>query len=284
MKRICVCLLLVAALLPLSAQQREVGCLIWHDEFDGSGPLDATWWQAEAGFVRNEEDQWYQSDNAYRQDGLLVLEARLDSIPNPHYDAGAPGSDWRRSRPFARYSSASVHTRGRFSFRFGRLEVRARIPAVCGAWPAIWLLGNEMEWPSNGEIDVMEFYQVDGQPTILANAAWGNDRRFSAVWNSRRIPYSHFLEKDRDWGEKFHVWTMDWDSLAIRISLDGELLNDIPLSTTVNGSIGRHQNPFLRPQYILLDLAVGGINGGQPRPDAFPMRYEIDYVRVYEWQ
>ena len=254
--------------------------LVWHDEFDGTGPLNTDIWHAEHGFVRNEEYQWYQEQNAYRHDGILVLEGRLDSIPNPRYQAGS--RSWQRNRPFARYSSASVNTRGTYSFLYGRMEVRARIPAVCGAWPAIWTLGDKMPWPSNGEIDIMEYYQINGIPHILANAAWGNDRPNSAVWNSKRIPFSHFLEKDPDWAQKFHIWTMDWDSLAIRIYLDGELLNDISLSNTINGSIGNHMNPFHQSQYILLDLAIGGINGGEPQLDSFPLRYEIDYVRVYQ--
>ena len=254
--------------------------LVWNDEFDGSGPLNTEVWKAEHGFVRNEEYQWYQEQNAYRHDGILVLEGRLDSIPNPRFQAGS--RSWQRNRPFARYSSASVNTRGTYSFLYGRMEVRARIPAVCGAWPAIWTLGDRMPWPSNGEIDIMEYYQIKGTPHILANAAWGNDRPNSAVWNSKRIPFSHFLEKDPDWAQKFHVWTMDWDSLAIRIYLDGELLNDISLSNTINGSIGNHKNPFHQSQYILLDLAIGGINGDEPQPDSFPLRYEIDYVRVYQ--
>ena len=263
--------------------------LVWHDEFDGTGPLDTAHWEAEHGFVRNEEYQWYQTENAYRREGVLVLEARLDSIPNPRFrgeDATASptlrGRGWQTRRPYARYSSASVNTRGHFSFRYGRMEVRARIPAVRGAWPAIWTLGTEMPWPSNGECDVMEFYQVDGKPTILANAAWGNDRPYSAVWNSQRIPYQHFLDKDPAWGEKFHVWTMDWTEDFIRIYLDGELLNDIPLAGTVNGSVGNHKNPFHQPHYILLDLAIGGQNGGEPDDADFPMLYEIDYVRVWQ--
>lgn len=256
--------------------------LFWHDEFDGSGPLDTTIWQAEKGFVRNEEYQWYQQENAYRQDGLLVLEGRLDSIPNPRYNADSP--QWRLNRPYARYSSASVNTRRSFSFLYGRMEVRARIPAVIGSWPAIWTLGVNRPWPSNGEIDVMEYYHVNGVPMILANAAWGNDQPNSAVWNSVKIPYAHFVEQDQYWNEKFHIWTMDWTPDYLRIYLDGELLNDIDLSTTLNGSIGEYTNPFHAPQYILLDLAIGGQNGGEPLPDAFPMRYEVDWVRVYEFK
>lgn len=255
--------------------------MVWHDEFDGSGPLNTDVWTPERGFVRNEEDQWYQAENAYRLDGHLVLEARLDSIPNPRFRSTAD-NDWRRNRPYARISSASVTTARSYSFLYGRMEVRARIPAVRGSWPAIWTLGKEGEWPSNGEIDIMEFYHIKGKPHILANAAWGNDRRYSAVWNSKTVPFTHFTDRDPAWAQQFHVWTMDWTPQYIRIYLDGELLNDVDLSTTINGSIGLHQNPFHRPQYILLDLAVGGINGGRPIDAAFPMRYEIDYVRVWQ--
>ena len=74
-------------------------------------------------------------------------------------------------------------------------EVRARIPVGKGAWPAIWTLGSSMEWPSCGEIDIMEFYRKHGIPHILANAAWGTDRQWNAKWNSKAIPFIHFLEK-----------------------------------------------------------------------------------------
>ncbi|MBO7660093.1 MAG: hypothetical protein J6S65_00965, partial [Bacteroidaceae bacterium] len=90
--------------------------LVWHDEFDGTGPLNTEVWKAEHGFVRNEEYQWYQEQNAYRQDGILILEGKLDSIPNPRYKAGS--RSWQRNSPYARYSSASVNTRGTYSFLY----------------------------------------------------------------------------------------------------------------------------------------------------------------------
>jgi beta-glucanase (GH16 family) len=77
---------------------------------------------------------------------------------------------------------------------------------------------------------------------------------------------------------------MDWDEVSIRLYLDDELLNEVPLSRTVNGSIGQNKNPFQHPQYILLNLALGGDNGGVIDDSAFPMRYEIDYVRIYQKQ
>ena len=128
----------------------------------------------------------------------------------------------------------------------------------------------------------MEYYQVNGQPTILANAAWGTDRRFHAKWDTQRVPYTHFLDKDPFWGERFHIWRMDWDEQFIRLYLDDELLNEVDLSQTINGEVGNHTNPFHQPHYILLNLAIGGQNGGTPVADAFPMRYEIDWVRVFE--
>lgn len=263
----------------LIAHSQEDWTLVFHDEFDGDS-VNWNIWKSEHGFVRNEEHQWYQPQNAFVENGLLVLEGRLDSIPNPRYRKYS--NRWQEMRPFAQYSSASINTRGSYSFLYGRLEVRARIPAVMGSWPAIWTLGTQLSWPSCGEIDVMEYYHIDGVPHILANAAWGNDNQGVAVWNSKRIPYQHFLEKDPYWNEKFHTWLMDWDEQHLKIYLDGELLNDVDLSTTVNGRVGRYQNPMQQPHYILLNLAIGGINGGEPQIDAFPMRYEIDYVRVYQ--
>lgn len=139
-----------------------------------------------------------------------------------------------------------------------------------------------MEWPSCGEIDIMEYYRIKGEPHILANAAWGTDWQWNARWNSKAIPFTHFTDKDLAWADKFHIWRMDWDETAIKIYLDDELLNEILLSETVNGTIGKGTNPFRMPQYLLLNLALGGINGGEIDDKGIPMRYEIDYVRVYQ--
>ena len=264
---------------PLHAQNEWR--LVWSEEFDTDGAYNATIWEPENGFVRNHEAQWYQGENARQEGGCLVIEARREHRENPLFRREGR-TDWRTEREYIDYTSASLTTRRSFSFLYGRLEVKARIPTAGGAWPAIWLLGKDMPWPSCGEIDVMEYYRVNHVPHILANAAWGSDQPYHAVWNSKRIPFSHFTKQDPQWAEKFHTWRMDWTPEAIRIYLDDELLNDIPLSQTVNGSVGQHTNPFTRPQYILLNLAIGGDNGGTIDDTAMPMRYEIDYVRVYQ--
>ncbi|HEX3010168.1 MAG TPA: family 16 glycosylhydrolase [Bacteroidales bacterium] len=260
-----------------SAQEYQ---MVWNEEFNRDGRLDSAVWNYENGFERNEEAQWYQPDNAYCKDGHLVIEARKEHRRNPLYEAG--NNNWRKNRKFVEYTSASVTTAGKKEFRYGRFEVRAKIPTAGGAWPAIWTLGSGMPWPSCGEIDIMEYYRILGVPHILANVAWGKDRPYDAEWNSKKIPFSNFTNLDPKWADKFHVWRMDWDEAAIKLFLDDELLNEVPLSTTVNGSIGKGTNPFYKPQYLLLNLAIGGANGGAIDDKALPMKYEIDYVRVYQ--
>lgn len=250
--------------------------LIWNDEFNTKGKPDATNWKYEHGFVRNEELQWYSEDNAYCNNGLLVIEGRKQQLKNPNYDAAS--KDWRLNRPHAKYTSASIQTHGKHQWLYGRFEIRAKIDTAMGAWPAIWTLGIEPEWPSNGEIDIMEFYRYQQQPTILANVAWGTGKPYVARWHTERFRLTHFTSRDADWANKFHIWRMDWDKDEIKLYLDDELLNTTILDTTLNAD---GTNPFLKPQYILINLALGG-NGGDPAGTKRPIKYEVDYVRVYQ--
>ena len=122
----------------------------------------------------------------------------------------------------------------------------------------------------------MEYYG-DG---ILANAAWGSTTRWQGVWDSSKKPMSHFYGKDSDWANKYHIWVMDWTPEFIKIYLDGELLNTIETAKTVNAD---GSNPFTsRNHYVLLNLALGGNNGGDPSRPNYPITYFVDYVRVYQ--
>lgn len=258
--------------------------LVWHDEFDRDGAPSPAW-TYEKGFVRNHELQWYQPDNATVSDGCLVIEGRHEVVPNPNYEADS--QDWRKSRKEAQYTSSCLTTQQSFSFRYGRMEVRAKIPTQTGAWPAIWTLGNQWPWPLNGEIDIMEYYIKNGHPSILANACWGSSQRWQAIWDKRVIPFSHFSQKDSDWSNKFHTWRMDWDEHWIRLYLDDELLNEVDLTQTNNqGWLDNRENPFSNDvagfgHYILLNLAIGG-NGGTPDEMRMPYHYLVDYVRVFQ--
>lgn len=247
--------------------------LVWSDEFDHDGAPNPDNWTYEHGFVRNQELQWYQPENARVEHGLLVIEARREQTANPNYQAGV--SAWQRSRPLAEYTSASLTTRGLHVWRYGRFEMRARIDTRTGLWPAFWTLGQSGRWPSNGEIDVMEFYRG----LLLANVAWASSQPGHAAWADTRRPITSF--SDPDWPTKFHVWRMDWDADRIRLFVDDVLLNDVDLSRTVNQD-GSGVNPFHQPQYLILNLAIGGTSGGDPSATEFPAKYEVDYVRVYQ--
>jgi beta-glucanase (GH16 family) len=246
--------------------------LVWADEFMRDGEPDPKNWTYEHGFVRNRELQWYQPRNARVADGLLVIEARRERIPNPDFQRES--TEWRRSREAAEYTSSSVITRGLHSWRYGRFEMRGRIDTRDGLWPAFWTLGATGAWPHNGEIDIMEFYRG----ILLANVAWGGAKGTNPVWAISRKPVESF---GQGWAGAFHVWRMDWDERAIVLSVDGQQLNEVDLTRTVNQD-GTGTNPFHQPQYLLLNLAIGGTQGGDPAQTAFPARFEVDYVRVYQ--
>jgi beta-glucanase (GH16 family) len=247
--------------------------LVWSDEFNKDGPPDPNDWVFERGFVRNEELQWYQPENASCKDGVLVIEARRERRPNPSYDPNS--SSWRRKRQYIEYTSACIKTPGRHSWTYGRFEMRGRIDTRPGLWPAFWTLGSARPWPGCGEIDIMEYYRG----LLLANACWQGERRGATVWDNLKKPITEF--GDPNWSAKFHVWRMDWDKDEIQLYVDDQLLNTVELSKTINGSADK-ANPFHEPHYILLNLAVGGTSGGDPSQTAFPARFEVDYVRVYQ--
>ncbi|TWT98048.1 Beta-glucanase precursor [Botrimarina colliarenosi] len=256
--------------------------LSWADEFNADGAPDPAKWRFEHGFSRNEEAQWYQPENAVCRDGLLVIAARRERVANPRYESGS--RDWKKSRPFAEYTSSCLKSNGLYSWLRGVMEVRARIDARPGLWPAIWTLGDHGPWPACGEVDLMEFYQGD----LLANACWlapskaidrrGLHRQGRVMWDAVRRPLADF--GDATWPSEFHVWRMDWTAERIRLSVDETLVNEIDLSKTDKPAEG--PDPFGQPHYVLLNLAIGGTQGGDPSETEFPASFEVDYVRVYQ--
>ncbi|MBN1581811.1 MAG: glycoside hydrolase family 16 protein [Anaerolineae bacterium] len=233
--------------------------LVWGDEFDVPGLPDMARWDYEVGYVRNDESQYYtlrRPENARVEDGMLIIEARKEAYKN--YD----------------YTSASLITRGSGEWTYGRIEVRAKLPTGKGMWPAIWMLGTNIDtvgWPACGEIDIME--NVGFEP----NRVYGNIHT-TAYNHVKKTNKGASLIVSRPYDE-FHVYAIEWFEDRIDFFVD-----DRRYFTFENESAGSDVWPYDRPQYLILNIAVGGSWGGMQGIDEliFPQQMQIDYVRVYE--
>jgi len=251
--------------------QRAEWKMVWHDEFDKDGKPDPANWDFERGFVRNQELQYYQPENAVCRDGFLVIEARRERKANPGYRPGGKG--WK-NREWIDYTSACLITKGKHEFTYGKFEMRARIDIRPGSWPAFWTLGTSaarVGWPECGEIDIMEYYRG----MLLANVCHG--LKGKQKWVDTKWP----VEKlgGQAWAKEFHVWTMEWDEQRVDLLVDGKLMTHFNVAD--DDEPGK-DNAFRKPHYMLLNQAIGGTNGGDPSMTEFPVRLEVDWVRVYQ--
>ncbi len=238
--------------------------LAWSDEFDVEGRPNPENWGYESGMVRNNEWQYYTDQNATIVGGFLVIQGRREAHEGADYTSSSLrtiNDDWTPKQ----------------AFQYGRFEMRARVVAEPGLWPAFWTLGIGLgNWPFNGEIDIMEYYD-DRVHANVASSASTDQNAYSARWDGASRLVSDFGVED--WDAKFHVWRMDWDAERIVLSVDDYVMNDVPIDTMLNAD---GTNPFAQPHYVLVNLAIGGNAGGDASGTHFPVHYVIDYVRVYQ--
>lgn len=242
--------------------------LVWADEFDSGTMPDPKRWAYDTERNRegwhNEELQYYAAnrpENARVENGRLILEARRERLSS---QADYGGQD---------YSSARLFTRGIASWTYGFVEVRAKLACGKGMWPAIWMLGTDQNarWPKLGEIDVMEFVGWDPQ-TVHGTIHTG-------AYNHPKHTQKGATTKVADACTAFHSYQLDWNKDRILIGVDGHAY--MRFNNDHKGDAATW--PFDKPQYLLLNVAVGGWGGMQGvDPAAFPSRMEIDYVRVWQ--
>lgn len=253
--------------------------LVWSDEFNQEGFINPANWTFEEGFVRNHEDQWYQKESAAVKDGNLVITAEKLAQPRPNPTYRARGGDWKTSRKNIEYTSACLRTIGLQQFQYGRIEARIKAPLIDGAWPAFWTLGVSEGWPSCGEIDIFEYYRK----TLLNNiclSARGD--RWAQQWYSTKTPLAEFIAQDADWANQYHVYAMDWDEHKIDLLIDGKVMLSHDITNDRNATFSRVANPFRQPHYLLVNMALGGDNGGDLSKTPFPIHMYVDYVRVFQ--
>lgn len=243
-----------------STKKTVVAEPVWADEFNYQGLPDSTKWTFETGGHGwgNNELQFYTAkrpENARVENGHLVIEARKE--------------DWEGKK----YTSTRLISKGKGDWKYGRIEVRARIPKGVGTWPAIWMLASTdpLNWPDDGEIDIMEHVGFE-QGIIHASI---HSKKYNHVIGTQKtatIPVP-------DCSANFHVYALDWNKDSIRISIDSNIY-----FTFTNEHSGSPAWPFDQPFHLLLNIAIGGDWGGKKGVDdrIFPVRMEIDYVRVYQ--
>jgi len=236
--------------------------LVWSDEFEREGLPDPAKWsydtQANATGWYNHEQQYYAAgrlENSRIKAGKLLLTAHKESLTK--------ATDYGHQK----YSSARLITRGKAAWTYGFLEIRAKLPGGVGTWPAIWMLGTADRWPDSGEIDIME--QVGKTPTKISGTI--HNRSTAGTFGSGseiEVP---------DACTTFHNYQLTWTSESLSIGIDGKIFH-----TYKNQHYGNASWPFDKPQYLLLNLAVGGDMAGPVDDTIFPRQMEVEYVRVYQ--
>ena len=234
--------------------------LVWNDEFNGTGSPDPADWKYEHGFVRNHEKQFYtekRAENVYQKDGRLVIVGLREA--------------YEENGVQAEYTSGSVHTKGLHEWQYGRIEVRAKLPKGKGVWPAIWTIGSGAPYPYAGEIDIMEY--VGKEPSIVHGTIHGKGkegRQYCSSHGSVRLP---------DVEDRMAVYAIEWTHDRIWFFVDDQMYFTVDLNEF--NAVGR---PFDYPQHLKLNLALGGGWGGEIDDSIFPQTFEIDYVRVYQFE
>ena len=225
--------------------------IFWSDEFDIAGPPDPTKWGYDIGANNgwgNNEKEYYtkRSDNVIVSDGTLKIMLKKESYQ---------GSE---------YTSARILTKGKFSFKYGKIEARIKLPAGGGTWPAFWMLGDNFStagWPACGEIDIME--HVGNQLNrVFSTMHYPNHSGGNGVGGFVMNPTAT---------TEFHVYKCEWSAATLKFFIDDNLYYTFANASTM---------PFNQNFFIILNLAMGGNFGGSVDPNFSSGQMEVDYVRV----
>ncbi|MGE8343019.1 MAG: family 16 glycosylhydrolase [Flavobacterium sp.] len=226
--------------------------LIWSDEFNTDGAPDSSKWGYDLGTGNgwgNNELEYYtnRSENVKIEGGLLKITAIKENYQG------------------SQYTSTRMLTKGKFSFKYGRAEIRAKLPAGGGTWPAFWLLGDNIDtagWPLCGEIDILE--SVGNNPNVIHSSLHSPGR-------SGNTPDTKTTTAPNSTTE-FHIYAAEWSAENINFYVDDNLFYSYKNSSTT---------PFNDKFFVIINFAMGGNFGGAVDPNFQRATYEIDYVRVY---
>ena len=282
--------------------------LVWSDEFDGHAIDPAKWsFEQNCWGGGNDELQCYtnRDDNAYIEDGRLIIKAQREDFTGPAdtEDSDAYDPDNTRTQP---YTSARLRTINKGDWRYGRFEIRAKLPQGQGTWPAVWMLPTDWVyggWAASGEIDIMEAVNIGTQSDAPdAEAGTPEHRVHGTLHYGRAWPNNVYSGTSYDFGpnespaDGFHHYAIEWQEGEIRWYVDGQHYATHTMDGWYTQYIddesgemvtGENAAPFNQDFHLIMNLAVGGnwagaVNDGGVDESVFPQTLEIDYVRVYQ--
>jgi beta-glucanase (GH16 family) len=247
--------------------------LVWSDEFNTNGAVNATKWHHQTqipagGNWYNNEEQHYTNflSNSFVENGVLKIVAKREVLNNQGVTK--------------QFTSARLNSK--FAFTYGRVDIRAKVPTNQGTWPALWLLGKNITepggffaathgttpWPACGEIDIMEHGITPDRPGYVQSAIHTPSSSGATINHGDTIA--------NNLGTDFHVYSMNWSPFQITFLLDGVQFY------FYNPAVKNASTwPFTADQYLLLNIAMGGVAGNIPS-NFNQATMEIDYVRVYQ--
>lgn len=266
-------------------------CLVWQDEFSGDG-IDSDKWSHEKNCTGggNNEAQCYTDapENSWVADDILHIKAIREDATGPNLVDDDPNYDPSDVSGSGSYTSARLRTKGLGDWKYGRFEMRAKLPFGQGSWPAFWMLPTEWNyggWPLSGEIDILEAVnlKVGGEDHIHGTLHYGGSWPAN-VYTGEAYQIPGGLNPADD----FHTYAVEWEEGEIRWYVDG----DHYATQTSDGwyttaALENANAPFDQNFHLILNLAVGGdwpsnVNDTGIDESAFPQEFQIDYVRVYQ--
>lgn len=253
----------IAVLALTACHRQQAPGLVWADEFEHTGAPDSALWNYDIGTGSggwgNNELQYYTRDpkNVRVENGKLIIEAHHDSLSH------------------MAYTSTRLVSKGKGDWRYGRIEVKAKLPKGRGTWPAIWMLPTDWKyggWPASGEIDIMEHVGFD--PGVVHGTI--HTEAYNHIRQTQKEGKIAVANTD---GE-FHIYAVDWTKDKMDFYVDSKLYHTVARipSDDFRGW------PFDQRFHLILNVAVGGNWGGKEGIDEsiWPQRMEVDYVRVYQ--
>ncbi|MBV7258115.1 glycoside hydrolase family 16 protein [Erythrobacter sp. WH158] len=273
--------------------------LVWEDEFEGTS-LDYLKWVPEESCWGggNNERQCYtdRAENIAVEDGFLYLKARKETFTGP--DRPPEIAENPNPQVTREYTSGKIRTRGLHSWKYGRFEVRAKVPAGQGMWPAVWMMPETGEyggWPLSGEIDILEAVNL-GAECDECEGTLGENRHVSALHFGDTSPANAFVSQKSPLpdlslpSDGFHVYAVEWGEGLIRFLINDRVHFTVPREEWFTASplaAGNANAPFDKPFYIMANLAVGGkwpeeSNELGLDEDTLPNQFVIDWIRVYQ--